>query len=87
MNRNVVAPTTVEHNQESPTSAAPALQPHRCSPNPAVQPRRCSPVSAAPVVQPHRCSPVSAAPSSVPRNDTPCCPHSELVIFLSVLQC
>ena len=61
MNRNVVAPTTVEHNQESPTSAAPALQPCRCSPDPAVQPHRCSPVSAAPVVQPPRCSPVSAA--------------------------
>ena len=87
MNRNVVAPTIVEHNQESPTSAAPALQPHRCSPDPVVQPRRCSPISAAPVVQPHRCSPVSASPSSVPRNDTPRCRHSELVIFLSVLQC
>ena len=72
MNRNAVAPTIVEHNQESPTSAAPALQPRCCNPDPAVQPRRCSPVS--------------AAPSSVPRNDTPRCPHSELVIFLSVLQ-
>ena len=66
MNRNVVAPTTVEHNQESPTSAAPTMQPRRCSPASAV--------------------PISAAPSSVPRNDAPPCPHSELVIFLSVLQ-
>ena len=78
MNRNVVAPTTVEHNQESPTSAAPALQPRCCNPDPVVQPRRCSPASAVPI---------SAAPSSVPRNDAPRCPDSELVIFLSVLQC
>ncbi|CAN6203210.1 unnamed protein product [Urochloa humidicola] len=82
VNRRVVAPRLVDHNQGSPTSVAPALQQNQGSPTSAalaVQQNQGSPTSAAPPVQSHRSSPVSAAPSSVPRNDAPCCQHSELV--------
>ncbi|CAN6371965.1 unnamed protein product, partial [Urochloa humidicola] len=69
VNRRVVAPTAVEHNQGSSTRVAPA----------AVEHNQGSPTSAAAPVQPRRCIPVSAAPSSVQRNDAAHCQHFDLV--------